>query len=390
MISRKALLIAASAGAAATIVRASPAFGASLIDGEKFVRLPGALVLSGGGARGAYEAGVIEALAGAAGVTDGKALPGVDLVCGTSIGALNAWFVVTGQYARLRQLWSTVGSYDLFRLKRRYAALTRPSSGVITRIVEALSLERHLQTDEQGMLDGDRVGQWIRTNIDLTMPLLTPLVFTTTSLMSQSTVMYYRLPLNYDTTARASAIAGIHSTAGADIDVREATDDVLHEAIRASAAMPMLFDAVKLPCSRGVDQCIDGSIADNTPIDIARALAQHVRVIFVEPPIVRPRPYASAIDVGFAAFTIAQRRVTENALRAAIVETDAKRLLTASTPASVAFRDSLLDVDVSYVQPADPLPADVPDFNRQDLMDRTLALGYADGMHGFRSYLGGT
>jgi predicted acylesterase/phospholipase RssA len=64
-----------------------------------------ALVLSGGGARGAYEAGIVGALAAADGVSDGMPLPGYGLVAGTSIGALNGWFVATGQYQRMRELW---------------------------------------------------------------------------------------------------------------------------------------------------------------------------------------------------------------------------------------------------------------------------------------------
>jgi predicted acylesterase/phospholipase RssA len=386
VISRKSLLIAASIGAAATIARPAAALGAGAADGSGFTRLPSALVLSGGGARGAYQAGVIEALARVAGVGDREVLPGVDAVCGTSIGTLNAWFVATGQYSRIRQLWSVIGSYGLFRLKRRYGALTRRSSGVLTRIMEALSLEQHLESDEQGMLDGDHVARWIRTNIDLHTPLLVPLFFTVTSLSRHTGVLYYRAPSNQDLTALTSCIATIHATCGPTVDVRKATDDVLHEAIRASAAMPMMFDAVKLPVSGGTDQCIDGSISDNTPIDVARAVAKHVYVIFVEPPDLGQHQYTNAMDVGSAAFNIAQRRVTENALRAAILETNAKRLLTASAPASIAFQESLCDVDISYIQPDNTLPADISDFDRQDLIDRTLAQGFADGMRGFQAY----
>jgi|GEM_PF-6126943 len=47
-----------------------------------------ALVLSGGGARGAYEAGLVCGLANA-----GERF---DLVCGTSIGAINASFSCSG------------------------------------------------------------------------------------------------------------------------------------------------------------------------------------------------------------------------------------------------------------------------------------------------------
>ena len=64
-----------------------------------------ALVLSGGGARGAYQAGLICALAERAGIADGHPLLPYELICGTSIGAINAWFAATGQYAARRAAW---------------------------------------------------------------------------------------------------------------------------------------------------------------------------------------------------------------------------------------------------------------------------------------------
>lgn len=54
-------------------------------------------MLSGGGARGAYEVGVLKALA-ELGVT-------FDLVFGTSIGAVNASFFAQGDLSRLEELW---------------------------------------------------------------------------------------------------------------------------------------------------------------------------------------------------------------------------------------------------------------------------------------------
>lgn len=59
-----------------------------------------ALVLSGGGALGAYEVGAIEAL-------KEKGLH-FEIVTGTSIGALNGAFYVGGQSDNLRKLWSNI------------------------------------------------------------------------------------------------------------------------------------------------------------------------------------------------------------------------------------------------------------------------------------------
>ncbi|MBI4081256.1 MAG: patatin-like phospholipase family protein [Candidatus Lambdaproteobacteria bacterium] len=82
-------------------------------------KLKYALVLSGGGARGAYEAGVMyyirtqlpKDLAGA---------PLFNIFSGTSVGAINSAFLAATaadplyQGARLRELWRTLGSDDIY------------------------------------------------------------------------------------------------------------------------------------------------------------------------------------------------------------------------------------------------------------------------------------
>jgi predicted acylesterase/phospholipase RssA len=389
MSTRRSFLARAAAGAAISAAGVAPiaATAQAITVGTPFARLDGALVLSGGGARGAYEAGVVDAMVQAAGVGDRVVLPGVDLVCGSSIGTLNGWFVASGEYAQLRRMWSSIGTDDLFEIKRRYRSIAEPSSGVGTRLFEAVMLERGLSSNVQGVLDGGRVADWIRRHVDVTTPLLVPLVFTVTSLARQTGVVYYRLPPYTSTDKRASAVAAIHGTVGPDVDVREADDAVLHEAIRASAAIPLLFDAVTLTGPDGsTDAFIDGGIADNTPVDVARALAKRVRVVIVDPRDIPPIAHPSGISVGFAAFGIAQRRVTESAMRAAVIESRAKRLLSAPTAEAAAFRNELYDVDIATVRPQHVLPADVPDFDRQDLIDATVAVGRADGGRGFIPY----
>ena len=52
------------------------------------------LILSGGGARGAYEVGVLEYIFNEFGDATGKP-PSVDLISGTSVGAVNGAFVAS-------------------------------------------------------------------------------------------------------------------------------------------------------------------------------------------------------------------------------------------------------------------------------------------------------
>jgi NTE family protein len=78
-----------------------------------------ALVLSGGGARGAYEAGVLRYLFGGLPKTLGHA-PRIDLVSGTSVGAIHACFVAATAHqdeeraAQLSAAWESLALSELF------------------------------------------------------------------------------------------------------------------------------------------------------------------------------------------------------------------------------------------------------------------------------------
>ena len=78
-----------------------------------------ALVLSGGGAKGAFEAGVIDGLL-AGGVT-------FDVLSGTSAGGLNAAALAVGlPSSAIIDLWSGLESRDVYRLRRDIHRLLRP------------------------------------------------------------------------------------------------------------------------------------------------------------------------------------------------------------------------------------------------------------------------
>lgn len=68
-----------------------------------------ALVLSGGGAKGAFQLGALQVL-DEAGYT-------YDCMAGVSVGALNGTMVASGRLARLAEVWQTVEREDVFRGK---------------------------------------------------------------------------------------------------------------------------------------------------------------------------------------------------------------------------------------------------------------------------------
>jgi NTE family protein len=83
-----------------------------------------ALVLSGGGGRGAYHIGVLEALVQHGWMEDGT---GPDIIAGTSIGAINAAALASGRtVAELKQLWLAMHTEDVHRLSQDLPAISRP------------------------------------------------------------------------------------------------------------------------------------------------------------------------------------------------------------------------------------------------------------------------
>src|SRR5437660_12827324 len=72
---------------------------------------PMALVLSGGGAKGAYEAGVAAALVE-------RGVP-IRLVAGSSAGALNAAMIADGRLDRLEALWRGLTRDRVYSLRAR-------------------------------------------------------------------------------------------------------------------------------------------------------------------------------------------------------------------------------------------------------------------------------
>ena len=83
-----------------------------------------AVVLSGGGARGAYEAGVLrfilDELPGRSGIT-----PDFEIVCGTSVGAIHACFLAAtadepeGRGDRLVEIWNRMRVHEIFKFTTR-------------------------------------------------------------------------------------------------------------------------------------------------------------------------------------------------------------------------------------------------------------------------------
>jgi predicted acylesterase/phospholipase RssA len=312
----------------------------------------------------------------------------VDIVVGTSIGAVNGWFVATAQYSRLKQLWQNVAAEHLFQIKPQYRAVATPSSGILTRVFEAAMVSQGLTSNVTGLLDGSRILAWLNRNIDPDVPVVVPLLFSATNLEQQRSELFYRLPYEIGATTRTSATDRLQSIFGERIVARELSRAKLTQALAGSTAIPIVFDPVKIEFEDGAQTYVDGGIADSAPLDLARSGSRRIQLVLVDPPNAVAQPYPNAAAVGFAAFGIAQSRILDESLRSTYIETSAKRLFDRAnlTAQQQTFFENVFDADVSIVRPSAQLAVSVAGFDDADGVAQAYDLGRAAGEAGFTPY----
>jgi len=197
-----------------------------------------ALVLPGGGGRGAYQVGVAKALA-----EEGVKF---DLAFGTSIGGLNATLLAQGDISRLEELWCSIRPKDIFRL---------PS---------ASQLSHMLLGHKLGLLDTSPLEELLRREIDLKKlkASQTKVGLFTTDLCSLET--------------RCITIDSIMST------------NELIDVLMATSAVPLAFPPRHLS---GKGLWVDGGLVKNTPMQAAIDLgAEEIFVVLLHPESVNTCP----------------------------------------------------------------------------------------------------
>jgi NTE family protein len=175
-----------------------------------------ALVLPGGGGRGAYQVGVAKAFK-EVGVK-------FDLIFGTSIGAINGIMIAQDEIPRLEELWGQLRPWDVFKL---------PSAHQLGRMVFGRKL---------GLLDTQPLEEMLRREIDLK------------KLKAQATSV------------------GLFTTDLCCLETRLITVDEimsnneLIDVLMATAAVPIAFPPRQL---HGGGLWVDGGLVRNTPMRAA-------------------------------------------------------------------------------------------------------------------------
>ncbi len=231
-----------------------------------------AIVLSGGGAKGAFQVGVLDELITNRGVK-------VDIAVGTSTGSIQALAVAQDEIPKLVRLWSMLRRNSDIYVKRPLGA-----AGALLgskSIYKASGLKRMLEE----AADDDRLrstGKKLRLGV-----------------VNLGTGLFRTIDEN---------VPGIHN------------------GVYASCAMPVFFEPLKTRAADGTEeQWVDGGVRDVTPL--ASAMELNPRGIIVvraspKPEPDRTRTYGDLVQIGLRAVGILQSEVSMNDLANATLIND--------------------------------------------------------------------
>lgn len=234
------------------------------------------IVLGGGGARGAYEAGILQGLVEIA--PDDGAHVGerglFDVICGTSVGAINAAWLAAHSDVKNHHIEGLLDHWRSLSLDKHLRPdlmgwLGRTREGVMGKaILDARELERLVQDG----VPWDR----LRRNVDA--GYLRALVVTALHVSSGRTTVFTDLA------------PGVRYPASKDPRRTHVASHVTSDHVLASAAVPLLFPARRI----GQSYYSDGGLRFNTPL--APALRMGVdRVIVIPLMVEKPEPLAEEV-----------------------------------------------------------------------------------------------
>jgi NTE family protein len=218
------------------------------------------MVLSGGGSRGAYEAGIIDYIRTDLARRLGRHVP-VDIITGTSVGAINAAFMAAtnddpaGQARRIGDAWRELRVEELIGLApRHFLRMMRMLAGGDPPPPEPGSFRYG------GLLDTSGLERFVIQHIpwrgierNLRVGSLHALSVSATHVGTGFTVVFL------------SCAEPVPREWSRDPFVRHRATHIGPRHVLASAAIPLLFPAVKI----GDEYFTDGGLRQNTPMSPA-------------------------------------------------------------------------------------------------------------------------
>jgi predicted acylesterase/phospholipase RssA len=344
-----------------------------------------ALVLTGGGALGAYEAGVI------CGLVESDYT--FDIVCGTSIGAINAAFYAQGLVEELEELWKTIASKNIVTLSPQAQRVMDFASGfeAVLKLNPALWPFHVLGLIKKykalgplpslmsmlGALDRSPVTALLRPVLNFNN-IRCSLVVTGTNVNLQTSESFFAFVAPAGSTPTADDLQKAF-LANAE-SARPITTENYLVAVEASGSLPFAFPPMSenLGSSTRTYLYVDGGVANNSPIGLAiDAGATDITAIFMTPASDAPLATVPNIAVlGLACYTVMQQKILEDDMKLALMTNQAIAGRTAAN--DKLGLQGKVEVSLRQVRPAQPLALSVLGFNNQPAINEAFELGRSD------------
>lgn len=207
------------------------------------------LILSGGGARGAYEVGALEYIFSEFADAAGKA-PKVDLISGTSVGAVNGAFVASMIHDTQIGIKQLVGIWTTLELPHVLGFGVRQAVGLYRVLLGGTGRARGIFDPSPLSALVGRTVAWRRLRRNIRTGALRALTVSTTQVGTGQPVIF----------VDAAPGVPIPQSLGLHALVRRAKIGQHH--VLASAAIPLIFPAVEI----GGEIHCDGGLRLNTPM----------------------------------------------------------------------------------------------------------------------------
>jgi len=236
------------------------------------------LVLSGGGARAAYQVGVLKALVRILGERPGslRANP-FHILCGTSAGAINAAVLACGAHHlpqtvdRMLEVWGNFHAGQVYRTD--VLKTPRFASNWLSMLAFAMTLARVGRRKQPSLLDNQPLSDLLQEVLDfdrlganLADGVLQALAIGATGYTSGQHITFYQSAYEIEPWSRS-----LRTAVRADIGI---------EHLLASSAIPFVFPARRLLVHGEPEWCGDGSMRQLAPISPAIHLgARRVLII---------------------------------------------------------------------------------------------------------------
>lgn len=231
------------------------------------------LILTGGGARAAYQVGVLRAIAN---LLKDAGWPATQnpfpIICGTSAGAINATALACSSdnfglgLKRLERIWSHIEAHHVY--KADSLAMMRSGATWLSILSLGWMVRKWMKTPPSSLFDNSPLADLLNKMLDfsgmdagLASGSLHAIAITASSYTSGMHLTFYQTLANIEPWVRSQRLAQ--------------RDFISVQHLLASSAIPFIFPSVPLNWSGALEYCGDGAMRQLAPISPAIHLGAH-------------------------------------------------------------------------------------------------------------------